>query len=224
MMGSLILYFFYESNWVAFPAVPCAIIYCTYKRKQLLKKRKQELEQEFQDWIRIVDSGLQSGYSVENAFRRAGREIALLYGKETIIRKETYRMEQLLENNMTLEQILWDFGQRSGSEDIYHFADVFMAGKRSGGNLREMISGCCEMLIEKIETEREIKTLLHGKVTEQRVMCVVPFAIMLYIGMSSPGYFAPLYHNPAGICIMTGCLALYLFSVICSLRIVRIEV
>ena len=224
MVGSFIFYFFYESSLVWIPGILCGIFFCRWQTKQFCKKRKYLLEQQFRDWIESVSSALQAGHSVENAFLKAGKEMELLYGEETDIRKETHRLEQLLKNNVTLEKILWDFGQRSDCENIRNFANVFLVGKRSGGNLREMIEGCCEMIAAKIEVEEEIRTLLHGKVMEQKIMCVVPFAIMLYIRISSPGFFDPLYHNLVGICIMTACLCLYFFGVWLSLRIVTIEV
>ncbi len=223
-MGSLFFYFFYQS-FLALPAgALCAFFFCRYERKRLCRARRQELERQFKDWLEMAASHLQAGYSVENAFIRAGRELNLLYDENADIRKEARSMEHLLTNNVPLERILSDLGERSGAEDICNFADVFAAGKRSGGDLREMIGNCCEMILMKQEVEREIRTLLHGKILEQRIMCLMPFGIVCYISVSSPGYFADLYHNPAGICIMSVCLLGYLFAVGLSLRIVRIEV
>lgn len=224
VIAVFVLYFFYKSIWVIWGGVPCAFFYCRWKKRQLCEKRRYTLEQEFKDWICIVDLGLQAGYSIENAFLKAGREIRLLHHENSMIQREAYRLEQQLNNHVTLEKILWDFGERSGSEDIQNFAEVFVVGKRSGANIREMITGCCEIIIQKMEVEREIQMLIHGKVMEQKIMCLVPFAIISYINLSSPGYFTPLYHNPAGICIMTMCLSIYLFSIWLSLRIIKIEV
>ena len=203
---------------------PCGVFFCKWQKKEMCKKRKQALNQQFRDWIHIVAAGLQAGHSIENAFLKSSREICLMYGEETDIRRELMVMERLLKNNVTLEKILEDFGERSGSEDICQFAEAFMIGKRSGGNLREIIENCCEIIAGKIEVEREIQVLIHGKVTEQKIMCVIPFGIMFYISISSPGYFTPLYHNLAGICIMTGCLILYVVAVALSLKIIKIGV
>lgn len=222
--GSLGLYFFYQTAIVWIPGVACGIAYCKWKKKKLCEIRREELEQQFKDWLEGVSSNLQAGYSVENAFLRAGEELKLLYGEEADIRKEARNMKYLLTNNISLEKILEDFGERSGGEDIRNFADVFAAGKRSGGDLREMIGGCCEIIAMKRDTEREIRTLVHGKMTEQKIMCCVPFGIIGYISISSPGYFSPLYHNTGGICIMTLCLLFYLFAAGLSLHIVHIEV
>lgn len=182
------------------------------------------MEQQFKDWIQVTASCLRSGYSVENAFLKAGDELKLLYGNKTDIQTEVQNMKQQILNNVTLENILWDFAQRSGVEDIRNFADVFEVGKRTGGNLNEMIDNCCGIITMKAAVEQEIHTLLHGKSMEQKIMCLAPFAIISYIQVTSPLYFSPLYHNIAGICIMTGCLLLYLFSVGLSLHIIRIEV
>ncbi len=199
-------------------------LFCEWKRKELCEIRKRKLEQQFRDWIEGASHHLETGCSVENALIRAGRELRLVYGEESDICRETRGMEHLLANNISVEKILSDFGERSQAADICHFADVFATGKRSGGNLRELIADSCESIAMRAYTEREIHTLLHGKVMEQKVMCLIPFGIMLYISISSPGYFTPLYHNPAGICVMTLCLAVYLFSVWLSLFIIRIEV
>lgn len=199
------------------------IFFCRWKQKQLCKKRRNELENQFKDWLECVIVSLQSGNSVENAFIKAGKEMALFYGEDADIRREMKEMNYLLENNVTLEKILLDLGNRSGSEDIRNFAEVFLIGKRSGGNLREIIESCCSVIVMKMDLEREIQTMIHGKVLELKVMCVVPFGIILYISISSPGYFSPLYHNVAGICIMTGCLLFYLGAVVMSAKIVKIE-
>lgn len=201
----------------------CAVLYCKWIKQELQKKRGYELEQEFKDFICIVELGLQSGHSIENAFLKAGREIRLLYGEDSMIRKEAYSIEQQLNNHVVLEEILWDFAERSGLEDIWNFAEVFAVGKRSGANIREMIKESCKMIVQKAEIEQEIRILIHGKVMEQKIMCFVPFAIIGYISLSSPNYFDPLYHNPAGIFVMTLCLGVYLFAVWLSLRITKIE-
>lgn len=224
LLGSVILYFFYRTIFVLFFGIPCSVLYCQWKGKELGKKRRHLLEQQFKDWISAAVSGVQAGYAVENALIRAGGELESFYGEETDIRKEIHNMEHLLANNVTLEKILQDFGERSGIDDIRNFANVFSIGKRSGGNLQEMIENFCEIVVMKMNVEREIRILLYGKKMEQRIMCIIPFGIILYVGFCSPGYFLPLYESAAGIIIMTICLFFYALSVGMSFRIVRIEV
>ena len=97
-----------------------------------------------------------------------------------------------------------------GSEEIYEFAEVFRAAKRSGGNLAEIMEKTAAMISERIDTFEEIKVAIAAKQMEQNIMNIVPFGIVFYISITSPGFFDGLYKNPTGMLIMTGCLALYL--------------
>lgn len=217
-------YFFYHS-WMVLPMGVAGCLVCwRLEEKALCEKRKEKLAQEFKSLIEAVSANLQAGSSVENAFLRGEKDLLLLYEEKADIIKEIRNLKYLMENNVMLEEILLDFGRRSGMADIRSFAEVFSSGKRSGGDFREIIRSCVNLLSQKMDTEREIRTLLHAKALEQKVMCVVPFAVMGYVQMTSPDYFTPLYHNPAGIITMTLCLSVYLGAVFAGMQIVRIEV
>jgi tight adherence protein B len=57
-----------------------------------------------------------------------------------------------------------------------------------------------------------MQTALAAKRLEQSVMNIMPFAIVLYLNFSNPGYFDMLFHNVSGVLIMTGCLCAYLIA------------
>lgn len=224
VLSGAILYFFYKNKWICLLSVPCAIVFLSLYSSILCEKRKKRLQKQFKDWIISVAANLQSGYSMENSFLKSGREIELIYGEESDIQKEVTRMGRLLKNNVNLEEILMDLGNRSGIDDIQNFAITFSTAKRSGGNFKEMIEDICEIISAKVETEVEIETVIAGKVMEQRIMSVVPFAIIVYISISSPGYFDSLYHNSLGVIVMTIGLVIYLFSLYIANRITNIKV
>lgn len=224
LISALLLYFFYDSMYVFFPALFCSYFYCMFQKRELAKKRQRKLELEFKEWILIVSSKLQAGYGIENAFTKAGKELGNMFDDESDLRRETENLERLIENNVTIERALQDLARRSGVENIADFAEVFIAAKRSGGNLNEMILSTSEIIMMKIDTQREIETILHGRKMEQRIMCFIPFGMILYIRITSPGYFDPLYHNILGIIVMSICLGLYLISVGMSFRLVAIDV
>jgi tight adherence protein B len=52
-------------------------------------------------------------------------------------------------------------------------------------------------------------------------MRLMPFGILAYVGISSPGYFDPLYGNLTGIAIMSGLLAVYVVAFILGDRILK---
>ena len=217
-------YFFYRSVWACLVLSPILIIFLKEKKKELAKTRKQELNVQFKDAVLSVSTNQRAGYSVENAFREAYRDMAMLYGTESDICREISHIVKGLDNNVTLERLLYDFGVRSHVADIMQFADVFMIAKRSGGNMTEILSSTADTIEQKITVDKEIQVLVSAKKMEQKIMNMVPFLIIIYIELTSKGFFDVLYHNLTGILIMTVCLAVYLAAFMISKRLLEIEV
>lgn len=194
------------------------------KKKQLLEKRKKQLVKEFKDLILSFDASLKAGYSIENAFLEACRDLTYLYDASADILLECQSMKRQMENHVSLEILLNDLGERSQMADIRDFAKVFATAKKSGGDLNAIITNTADVISQKIELLAEIDVMLTGKKMEQRIMLLIPLFIMGYISLTSPGYFTPLYQNPMGILIMTGCLFLYATAYLLSEKIMEIHI
>lgn len=78
--------------------------------------------------------------------------------------------------------------------------------------------------MQKNETRKEIQVVLSAKKMEQNMMSLIPCLILLYVQTVSPGFLDAMYHNPAGIAIMTAALGVYLGAVVWGKKIVEIEV
>jgi len=57
-----------------------------------------------------------------------------------------------------------------------------------------------------------------------RMMSMIPLFILAYVSVTSPGFLDVMYHNAAGILIMTLCLLLYLTAFLWGRKIMRIRV
>ena len=79
------------------------------------------LESQFREAIRGVDTALKAGYSVENAFVQSGKDMERQFGKESFIHEELEAIRRGLVINITLEEMLADLAERSGSEAIEDF-------------------------------------------------------------------------------------------------------
>lgn len=220
----LIARLFYQSWLPALAGIGIVPFLLRDQAKKRAKKRQQELCLQFKELILSFGNSLKAGYSIENAFLSAYQDICFLYEEQADLLRECRWIIGQMENSRNLEDLLYDFAQRSGVKDIQDFALVFRTAKRSGGNLSAMIQNTVRLIGEKIEVKEEISLLIAAKRAEQNVMNVVPIGIMLYISLTSKGYFDALYHNLTGIVIMTICLAVYFFSYHLSCRIIDIEI
>lgn len=219
-----VAYLFYQSIWAFLILLLGIKKYLERKRKQLLRKRERELSEQFKEAIMAVSASLGAGYSVENSFKEAVKDLRNLYGEGSIIVNEFENLSGRLSANETLESILKDLALRSNSEDISDFTEVFVTAKRTGGDLTAIIRRTAFHIGEKQEVKRDIETVMSSKKMEQSVMNVIPFAIVAYLRLTSPGFLDPLYHNIGGVVIMTACLGLYIFAYALSEKITDIEV
>lgn len=210
----LLSYFFYRSVWAVFPLSVAGVLFFRGECKKKAEKCREELGIQFRECILSVVTCIKAGYAVENAFIECRKDMELLYGKESVIYEELESIRRGLVVNITLEEMLLGLGQRSDNEDIMQFAQVFAIAKRGGGNLPEIMQSTVELIGQRMDAKQEIQTVLSGRKMEQKVMKLMPFAILFYISCTYPGYFDGLYHNLQGIVIMTVCLVVYLTAYI----------
>lgn len=220
----LAAYVFYDSFGAALILIPAGIFYMRDCIADLSEKKEREFLGQFKDSIQAVAAGLKAGYSVENAIRGAGHDIEPLYGPDKRIRREFSLMTRQLDMNMSTGAVLDEFAGRTGQEDVENFVNVFAAAKKSGGDSIAIIRNAVQLISDRIDTEKEIRTMIASQKLEFDIMCVVPFAIILYMKATFGEFLGALYGNAAGVCVMTVCLLLYVAAYRTGRKIIRIEV
>ena len=188
------------------------------------RKRREALRLQFREGILALSSALESGYSVENAFAASLQDLREMYGEDGMITREFAYIVQQLRMNRTVESLLSGFGVRSGVEEIEDFAEIFAVSKRSRGGVVSVISHVTRVISGKIEVREEILNMTAEKVFEQRIMNLIPFFIVIYVDMTSPGFFDCMYTTAVGRIVMTVCLAVYAVSILLAERFLQIEV
>lgn len=215
---------FYDSPIPIIFMSPFIIIYYKYVSFFLCNKRKKNLILQFRDMINSISASLNSGYSVENSIKEAYKEMFVLYGRNSYILNELNMMLKKLALNIPIEKIFSDFALRSECDDIIMFSQVLVIARRNGGDLISIIKSSSETIGEKIDIQREILTAISSKKFEQNIMFIMPVVIMIYIRISSDGFFETVYHNLAGIFLMTLCLILYTTAILIGLRLSNVKI
>lgn len=221
---ALLIFVFYRSFLLFFFLLPAGLCYPFYRKTRLKQKRLDRLRIQFKDAIQILSSGLNAGYSAENAFSSSLEELDRIYGKSSMISTEIRLILRKTRMNHTLEEALEDFAARSGLEDIENFTEVFSAARKSGGELMKIISRTVDIIGEKIRIQEEILTLTAAKRMEQKIMTAIPIFLVFYIEWTSPGFFQVLYETVSGRIIMTVSLVVYLLAGWIGGKLLEIEV
>lgn len=217
-------YLFYKSVWVLLLMLPVPLIYLKWRKNQLIRQRRKNLNYQFKDALTSLSVAVQAGYSVESAVTACVRDLERLYARGTDILEEFHYIESQQHISVPLEELFLDLGERSQVEDIENFASVFYTAKRTGGDMNKVIQKVSRMLGDKIDVKQEIEATLAAKKSEQMIMSLMPVGIILYLQMTSPGFLEVLYGNPFGIAAMTVCLGIYGTAYWLGRKIVDIEV
>lgn len=202
-----------------------ALYYPKYKVRELIKKRKQELNLQFRDALYSLSTALNAGISLENSFRAALKDLNVIYHDEdTYILKELLLISRKLEINDSIESCLTDLAERSGLEDIHNFAETIVICKRCGGSLVEVIKNSSNIIREKIDICHEIEISLTKQKFEQKILNVMPVIFIGLMKFGGSGYMDPLYSSVKGYLIMSAALMIIAGSWVISQKILDIRV
>lgn len=147
-------------------------------RNMMIKRIKKQLLLQFRDLLDSLSGSVSAGKVVNEAFGDAEKELALQYGKESIICKEIRLINQGLRNSVKIEDLLLDFGTRSGIDDIISFANVFAVSNRRGGEIKAVLGETKSILCDKIDIEQEIQTSVSSSKNELNVIILMPLLIV----------------------------------------------
>lgn len=201
-----------------------AFLLPVFMKPKLKKARLERLTVQFREAIGILNGYISAGSSVENAFGTSAGQLEKLYGKNAEITAEFRRISVFVQLNRPVGEVLQDFADRSGLQDIRNFAEVFIIAGKTGGNLRDIIDRTATVLREKMAVGEEIINMTASRRYEQKVMDVIPFFIILYLDLTSPGFLDIMYTTLIGRLVMTGCLAMIAVAYFLSAKLLDIRV
>lgn len=218
-------YVFYQHVVISSILALGGLFYPKLQRKKIIEKRKHTLTLQFKDMLYSLSSAVGAGNSVERALSVVLSDMQQQYNDpNAFIIKELELMVARVNMNRTIEEVFNDFAERSHVEDIETFASIFEIAKRTGGNLIEIIRSTTTIISDKIETQTEITTLLSGQQGEQKIVTVMPVALVLFMTKTSGGFMDPIFTTVLGRIIATGCLVVILVGTLWAKKIADIKI
>lgn len=163
-------------------------LFLPIRSKQILEKRRRQLSIQFRDMLDGITTSLGAGNNVLNSFNSVYKDLKVQYNEDAYIIKELEIILSGMSSNFKIENLLEDFGNRSGIVDIVSFANVFKICYRKGGNIQEIISCTHSILSQKMEINEDINTTISGSKMDQMIMIVMPVILIALIKMMSPEF------------------------------------
>lgn len=196
-----------------FYAIP---LYREYK----LEKRKKVLLLQFKDLLEALTASYSAGKNTLEAFSDAAQDMTHIYGKETDIVREVDLIVGGMCNNINVEELLLNFADRSGLEDVQSFADVFRVALRQGANIKDIIFSTRDIIGDKIEMEMDIHTMMAGNKNQLNIMMVMPLVIIVSLNGMGSGTSA---NSPVNIIIKLIALGIFGLAFWLGKKVTKIE-
>ncbi len=223
-LSAVIALLFYSSPW---GLASCLIVVPFWHRMYVADKKTKargKMLGEFKEYMMLISTSLQAGYSLERAIKQSEEEHRRLFFKESILLPHIHEMNKRIALNTQVEKAFESFAHDIDIEEAASLSEILSFSKRSGGDYGRHIRNTAIKIEEKIAVKQEIETITTEKRLELKVMCLMPMGILAYVALTSADFIAPLYGNLFGVMIMTLLLVVYGVMVELGQRIIRINV
>ena len=200
---------FFRLKSILMPAIAAFVFLWLRDRKirkaeELANKKKQ-----FCDALMTMSGLLLTGHPLEHVFLETGNSLARIYGKDSYMASEFYRMDSGIRLNHTGEQVLNEFAERSNLPEAAQLAGLVSYVRRNNGKAEEVCGNLAYQMSKSFETESEIRKILSAGRTELMMMRILPPAILLLLRFSDPELLSYLYVNTQGRMFSFACFLVY---------------
>lgn len=222
IVSGAVIYVFYERIIVSvIVGVICGFVFIPMRKEQVIKKRQQKLIGQFRGLLDALSTSIGAGKNMVDSFASAADDLAVQFTADSDIVKEVQMIRMGMNNNIPIENLLLNFAERSGLEDIYNFANVFATCYKKGGNIKDVIKNTATILGDKIEIQMELETMVSGQKNEQNIMLVMP--VLFIVLMKSMGGDLIDLQSPVGLMSVSAALVIFVASYFVSRKILDIK-
>jgi tight adherence protein B len=216
---------FYQSALFSLLLIPLCFPARKHYEAHLAAKRRKTLNDQFRDLLYSLSASFSAGRQMPEALAEGLENMRLIYPDDApIIRELAHIKKSLYEDRAPEKDVLTDFARRSHSEDIQNFTDVYFTCRETGGDLERVVMKAAEVIADKLNIEREIRTITAQKRFEAKFLAVMPPGLILILQITSPAYLAILYETPQGRVIMTAALIMTAAACFLSVKLTEIKV
>lgn len=191
-------------------------------KNRCLEKKSGVLKRQFRDMLESLTASFSSGSNVQHAFESAYADLKMQYGEKDYIVLEMAEIINGIRQNINIEVMLQDFGNRSGNEDIISFADVFSICYRKGGNMNFVINRTHSVISDKMVVSDEIETKLTSNKMQHNVMSVMPIVVVAMLRFTNPS-FAANFATLTGVLVNTVAIGIFVGAYIYGNKIVAMK-
>lgn len=216
-------FLFYKSLWFS---LLCVLLAKPFEKEFSRYKgglRREFLLEGFRDVLYSISGSIAAGRQMPTAIADAHKQLLATYGESADISLELLNIVRVYEGaHGSVEDLLLDWGRRSGLREILQFGRVYHICRHNGGDMEEVTLKSANLLLDRISFRGEVKMLTAQKKLDILFLVSMPIIILLFLSLTSSDYLTVLYVGLTGRFIMTLCLMTIAIALLWSLRLTEV--
>lgn len=217
---SLILLFMiqilYMNVYISFSVFLLSFTFNFFNKKKADKEERAMISIQFRDFLLCLLPILNSSKPILHGISEAYEDYVRIYNHTAFAKAiEGTIMNSKINNDVN--SVLEEFKRSLNNINVDNFIDNICICNKIGGNINETIRNTTSLIRETIEIEEEIEIILAKKKTEQFILTVMPFCIILIFYFISKEYIQVMYESLIGRVVMTlSAILFFLQYIICN--------
>jgi tight adherence protein B len=163
------------------------------------RARLRAFDAQLGDALSLLGSGLQSGFSFEQAMSSVAQD-----GLPPL-QQEFQRYCKEIALGVPVDSALMNLIARNPSFDLRIAVNAIQIHRQIGGNLSGILEQIEETIRERVNLRQEVRTLTAQARLSGYIVAFIPVALMLILNVINPQYVHNMLTNGLGIAILIAC-------------------
>ena len=183
----------------------------------LKKKRENKFINELPNAIDVIVRGVKAGLPIGDCIRIIANETT------EPVKGEFRQIAEGQAVGMSLSDSALKMYERVPLPEANFFGIVLAIQAQAGGNLSEALGNLSRVLRERKKMSAKIKAMSMEAKASAAIIASLPFAVMMLVYLTSPGYIELLWTTPTGRVLMAGSAVWMLMGVMVMRKMINFD-
>jgi tight adherence protein B len=180
--------------------------------------RLRKLEEQLPEAADFLGRALRAGHSFANVMQMVGEEMP-----DPIASEFKFAYEEI-NYGVPMNEALHNLALRVPLTDLRYLVIAVLIQRESGGNLAEVLGNISRLIRARLKLLSQVRVMSAEGRMSAWILGLLPFAVLLLMGLANPDYVSVLWKDPLGISLMWYSAAIAGGGVLWMRKLIRIRV
>jgi tight adherence protein B len=180
--------------------------------------RLYKIEQQLPEAADFLARAMRAGHSFSNVLQMVGTELSEpLSGEFRTAHEE-------INYGVPMHEALTNMAGRIPLTDLRYLVIAVLIQREAGGNLAEILSNISQIIRARLKLVAQVRVLSAEGRMSAWVLGLLPFALMLAMSVTSPGYITLLWTDPLGVRLLWYGAAMLILGALWLRKLIHIRI